>query len=51
MSNIELYAKSKCCNAKIKIIGRKNPHAECTKCGKICNTVNVFNLEKGEILK
>jgi len=47
MTNIEVYAKSVCCNAPVKIA---NKVYECTKCKQPCD-VRAFNIEKGSIIR
>jgi hypothetical protein len=32
-------AKSKCCGAKIRVIGKTTMHYECYKCGKPCDII------------
>ena len=50
LGNIEVYRKSVCCNADVKIIGRNNPHYECMKCRKICS-VRAFNIDSGRVAR
>ena len=32
-------AKSKCCSAKIRVVGKTTMHYECCKCGKPCEII------------
>lgn len=50
MPNIEVWAKSKCCESEVKIIGRTTRYYECQKCKKPCD-VKFFNIDKGVICK
>jgi hypothetical protein len=33
----QITERSKCCDARVKVVGRTTLHYECTKCGEACD--------------